>query len=82
MYSFLYALRGCVGRVLVQGRTAEAHFRPIIPMSYEEYMGTNLIVGSPVEENSVKNDTIDFQDEVGLTGMKNNGTLLVIDLGC
>ena len=81
MSSFLYALRGCGGRVLGQGKTAQAYFRPIIPMSYEGYMGTNLSVGSPVE-NSVKNKAIDFQAEVGLTGMKNNGTLLVIDLCC
>ena len=81
MSSFLYALRGCGGRVLGQGKTAQAYSRPIIPMSYEGYMGTNLSVGSPVE-NSVKNEAIDFQAEVGLTGMKNNGTLLVIDLGC
>jgi len=80
--SFLYALRGCGGKVLGQGKTAQAHFRPIIPMSYEGYTGTNLSVGSPVEENSVKNEAIDFQAEVGLTGMKNNGTLLVTDLGC
>ena len=57
------------------------NLRPIIPTSYEAYKGTNLSVGSP-GKNSVKNEAIDFQAEVGLTGMKNNGTLLVTDLGC
>lgn len=37
--------------------------------------------GSP-GKNSVKNEAIEVQAEVGLTGMKNSGILLVINLGC
>lgn len=83
LHSILFAL--CTEGVWWEGSWSRedctGNLRPIIPTSYEAYEGTNLSVGSP-GRNSVKNKAINVQAEVGLTGMKNSGILLVINLGC